>query len=113
MSYQSRSTYSLSAAQAKKEYFLTPADLATLPHIKPCGWVCGTRKYYSPQDCLEAAYQKHGEEGFASKRQRRANREANPQRKVAEAMAAQQRLVANNENAPNHQSNNTTATSVD
>ena len=34
----------LSAAAAKKTYFLTPADLATLPHEKLGGWGCGNSK---------------------------------------------------------------------
>lgn len=86
--------YSLSATEAKKQYFLTPADLTHLPHEKARGWGAGQMRFYARQDLEEAALSKYGVEGLAAKRQKRANRELNQRRKIQRAREAEREMLA-------------------
>ena len=86
--------YTLSATEAKKQYFLTPEDLTYLPHAKAKGWGAGQRRYYARQDLEEAALSKYGVEGLAAKRQKRTNRELNQKRKFQQAKEAEREMLA-------------------
>mgnify|MGYP001417382757 CR=1 FL=1 len=78
----------LSAAEAKKQYFLTPADLACLPHESFGGFGCGNSKIYSEHSLEGAALRKHGVAGLAAKREKREKREENKRKREAEAEQA-------------------------
>ena len=78
----------LSAAEAKKEYFLAPADLADLPHQSRGGFGCGNTKLYSESLLEVTALRKHGHAGLAAKREKREKREENKRKREAEAERA-------------------------
>ena len=83
----------LSAAEAKKQYFLTPADLACLPHESFGGFGCGNSKIYSEHSLEGAALRKHGVAGLAAKREKREKREENKRKREAEAEQAAEELL--------------------
>ena len=60
----------LSTAEAKTNFFLTPADLKEIPFRRPGGWGFGQMKLYERSDLMAAALRKHGEEGLAKKREK-------------------------------------------
>ena len=84
----------LSAAEAKKEYFLAPADLADLPHQSRGGFGCGNTKLYSESLLEVTALRKHGHAGLAAKREKREKREENKRKREAEAERAAEELLA-------------------
>ncbi|XP_078612021.1 uncharacterized protein LOC144882228 [Branchiostoma floridae x Branchiostoma japonicum] len=60
----------LSAAEARKRYFLTTADMAGLHYTTPFWYGIGMgtpMKYYRPSDLQEKAEQKYGKDVFAEK----------------------------------------------
>jgi hypothetical protein len=55
----------LTSAEAKANFFLTPADLKEIQFRRPGGWGYGQMKLYERSDLMVAAVRKHGEEGLA------------------------------------------------
>lgn len=74
MSYQERSESYFSAAEAKRELFLTPGDLAAIPSFKEGGWGNNTR-LFSKKDVVDYALSKYGKDTLEKKLQSRAKRE--------------------------------------
>lgn len=74
MSYQERSESYFSAAEAKRELFLTPGDLAAIPSFKEGGWGNNTR-LFSKKDVVNYAVSKYGKAMLEKKLQSRAKRE--------------------------------------
>jgi hypothetical protein len=81
----------LSAGDAKKKYFLTPADLRDLYHTKG-GWG-NPSKYYRACDLARVALEKHGEHGFMAKAAQREIREQKKRKREDEAAAYAQALA--------------------
>ena len=75
--YQEENGACFRAADAKREFFLTPADLATLPAGRFAMFGCGNSKIYRREDLESLALRKHGQEGLQKKRLARQQREAN------------------------------------
>lgn len=118
----------LTAAEAKKEYFLGTDDLQSVRfHTDPNhGFGCGRPvKWYTIETIQAAALRKHGEAGLAKKRAARAKRDENKRKKEEAAAAAEQALakrqktatttttaateVANDENAAPNNNNQASA----
>lgn len=82
----------LSAAEAKRDYFLTAADLKALSS-RPLGiWGAGNTKLYSPRDVADFAVAKHGIDGLRKKRESRIKREDKKRKREEEAQALTERL---------------------
>jgi hypothetical protein len=81
-----RSLYK-SSEEAKRDYFLTPEDLAQIYSFKEGGWGNNTR-LFRRSDLLRFAIEKHGQEGLRKKFDARAKREATKRAREAEAAAA-------------------------
>ena len=83
------------SAEAKRAYFLTPADLALLHHERVGGGIgCGApERWYYPAELRAAALAKHGEAGLAKKAASRTKREANKRAREEEAASAEAALA--------------------
>jgi hypothetical protein len=80
-----------SSEEAKRDYFLTPDDLAEIYSFKEGGWGNNTR-LFRPADLQRFALLKHGAEGLRKKQDARAKREATKRARELEAVAAEQLL---------------------
>jgi|TARA_B110000208_G_C11681856_1_gene399086 hypothetical protein len=78
----------LSSAEAKKFYFLVPADLRLLPHRSVAMFGCGNGKKYEPRTLVQRAIRKHGVLGLVKKIRAREKRVAKQQVRAAAAAAA-------------------------
>ena len=87
--------YDITSADAKRDFFLTPADLAALPSEQLREWGAGNTKLYNKRHLLAAAVAKHGEDGLRKKIESRAKREDKKRKRedVAAAAAEQLRLI--------------------
>ena len=84
----------VSTADAKAEYFLTPADLRGLRCESYGGGIgCGApRKFYFSEDLERCALAKHGAVGFQNKRDAREKRQEKKRQREADADAALQAM---------------------
>ena len=78
----------LNAAEAKRQYALTPADLAKVPHVASGGFGCGRSKWFAPQDLERCALSKYGSEGWHKKKAALAKRKAQKRKREEDAAAA-------------------------
>jgi hypothetical protein len=81
-----------SATEAKKHFFLTPADLESVPFERPGGWGCGLSRDYLLADLERAAVAVHGEDGLRRKEEARRNRNSRAREKEAQAARALEEL---------------------
>jgi len=84
----------VSTKEAKKEYFLTTADLATLSYESYGGGIgCGPpTKCYLHKDLVKTSVRKHGRAGVVKKLEARNKREEKKRKKEEEAEQARKRL---------------------
>mmetsp|Transcript_18704 Transcript_18704/g.27714 ORF Transcript_18704/g.27714 Transcript_18704/m.27714 type:complete len:231 (+) Transcript_18704:239-931(+) len=84
----------VSTKEAKKEYFLTTADLATLFYESYGGGIgCGPpMKCYVHKDLVATSVRKHGRAGVVKKLEARHKREEKKRKKEEEAEQARKRL---------------------
>ena len=84
----------VSTKEAKKEYFLTTADLATLSYESYGGGIgCGPpTKCYVHKDLVKTSVRKHGRAGVVKKLEARNKREEKKRKKEEEAEQARKRL---------------------
>jgi len=86
----------VSSAAAKREYFLTASDLATLLY-EPVGGGVGigsATKYYMHRHLLQTSLRKHGADGVVKKLEARNKREEKKRMKEEQAQQARKRLMA-------------------
>jgi hypothetical protein len=80
----------ISSTEAKKDYFLTPDDIRSLPYQSWGGGIgCGApRKLYKHQDLIAVAMRKYGRNGLRLKLEGRYKREAKKREREEQAEAA-------------------------
>jgi len=86
----------VSSAEAKKEYFLTASDLATL-FYEPVGGGVGigsATKYYIHRYLVQTSLRKHGIDGVVKKLEAKHKREEKKRMKEEQAEEARKRLMA-------------------
>jgi len=86
----------VSSAAAKREYFLTASDLATLLY-EPVGGGVGigsATKYYMHRHLLQTSLRKHGADGVVKKLEAKHKREEKKRMNEEQAEQARQRLMA-------------------
>jgi hypothetical protein len=84
----------LTASQAKYEFFLTPADLASLPSMRVALFGCGNAKLFSKHNLLALSLQKYGESGLEKKRASRAKRDVTKRMREDDAKQFAKTLLA-------------------
>ena len=90
----------VSAAEAKSLFFLTPADLRTLPS-RPLGvWGCGNTRLYSTRVLTAAAVAKFGIDGLRKKKLARESREDKKRKRQEAAAEAAEVLLKAGDAAP-------------
>lgn len=82
----------LSAAEAKREFFLTPADLKALPSRPLGAWGCGNTRLYNTDVLVAAAVAKYGADGLRKKKLAREVREDKKRKRVEVAADAEESL---------------------
>lgn len=82
----------LSAAEAKREFFLTPADLKALPSRPLGAWGCGNTRLYNTDVLVAAAVAKYGADGLRKKKLAREVREDKKRKRVEDAADAEESL---------------------